>query len=153
MEFLNQSKSLLPISRKTLEDMCIKFGKNPKDLTNRGKVNEANYPDYVREITGYSPCPICNGPRGYVKLGESRVHRMLYLTRMFDFQTKAIYSPIRCLQYPVHSIIQRSKDPLANWERNTRNLCDHGFYFVECKECHQNLEEVKHGLEMVPTEA
>lgn len=153
MKFPNQSKSLRPISREYLLELCKRFGKDGRKLPKYGDLNEETFPLYMTAITGFRPCPICNGPRGIVKLDDSRVYRMLYLTRMMTSQTLAIYSPIRCLDYPVHSLIERSKDPLSNWERNTCNLCDHGLYFIECKDCRKNLKEVKHAIEMVRAEA
>lgn len=150
MKFPNESKSLLAISKETLIALCVQFGKDPRKLPRRGELDETNFPLYMADITEFRPCSICNGPRGIVKLGESSLREVLFMGRMWESQTLAIYSPIRCLNYPVHSIIESSRDPLSNWNRIARpeDLCEHGYYRVECGECKEKLKEVLYGTQI-----
>lgn len=135
MKFPNKSKSLLPISRETLLRLCKTFDKDPQGLTDHGKLTEQNYPLYVREITMFDPCPICNGPRGIVELSAARMIKVCWARRFRKYKTKTVFSPVRCLRFPVHSVILAASDPHSNWVRVTESLCEHGLYCVECRKC------------------
>ena len=145
--FPNRSQSLVPKTRATLVQLAKDYGKSSAGVPDLGPLTEETYPDYVYYITGFYPCPVCGGPMGRRSMGEPvevSVPLKMGSHISFTVRTRERFTPLQCLNYPVHTLIASKHEP-DEWERRLGPLCEkHGLYLTECVEC---LECLKGGTQ------
>lgn len=152
----------------TIKRLCKRFGVNPASIPKKpNQTWDEKYPHYVRFITGYDPCPICNGPQGLV---NETLKRTIHIWDLLD---PAMY----CLDHPSHTsaitfavrsirkAASKGRIPFpGNWhwietlkdlpnEPGYRTLvrmklagylgdiCQHNDYLLDCPICIQKLKD------------
>lgn len=129
-----ESQSWWDVNRESLLTICEQFGIDPSTLPKHGPLDENNWGKYMRDITGFAPCEICNGPvsRQFV---EGNKYKAFIDQRKTDFKTINRWEIPKCMSYPVHSLIVSLRSSGHNEDKILGKICPHGLYLIECFEC------------------
>lgn len=108
----------------TIREMCERFNFSTTDLGNlnmKGEPWEKKYPIYMKHITGYPACPICNGAQGLVTEDVVRGQQI-------QFQ-----SVLYCLDHPVHTnaitfALRRIRDAISKGQLTIQDKSDPKIY-------------------------
>ena len=148
-------------NEQTVREMCEMYNIKPSSVKNHKDLPwEEKYPLYMKDITGYTPCPICNGPMGF-SFKHSRI----------SFYPNGII----CLNHPSHTVALtiawmptnrfHRKNPDATPEQVQEKyahfvavalgpVCEHNNFLVDCEVCieraeqrHIEEEDIRVGLE------
>lgn len=145
---LPKTKAYKYMNEQTVREMCELFNVKPSSVKNHKDLPwEEKYPLYMKDITGYTPCPVCNGPMGF---SERRSKLPFYP------------NGIICLNHPRHTAcLSVAWMPTNRFKRLNKDatpedvqekyahfvaaalgpVCYHGHFLVDCDPCIERAKE------------
>lgn len=134
-EGLEKSSSWIKPSKenilKVAEFLDIDTCDIPKIERRKEETDQSLYERYILEMTMYTPCLICNGPRKPIMISEEKI--AVFGGRKHTWPAQ--WSSPKCMRFRIH-------DATLNFAKNVKNanqilgpICEHGLFRSECKDC------------------